>query len=164
MTPDQAKFLAESIGQNLQHEWKTTYKVIAAVPEDKKDFKPQADSRTAWELAHHIAIADVGFLHAVAAGSFSVFPAKTDARAIATLVDWYKHEFPKALEKVLTADGAHMATILEQWGLKLPIVSYFMFCNNHMIHHRGQLSTYLRPMGAKCPAIYGSSFDQKFPS
>ena len=36
-----------------------------------------------------------------------------------------------------------------------------LFCNNHMVHHRGQLSTYLRPMGAKCPAIYGNSFDEK---
>jgi uncharacterized damage-inducible protein DinB len=164
MNPEQAKFLAASIGQNLQTEWKTTYKVIAAVPDAKKDFKPQADSRSAWDLAYHIAIADVGFLHAVAAGNFSPFPAKTSATTTGELADWYKHEFPKALEQVLAKDGAHFATVIEQWGMKLPVVAFLMFCNNHMIHHRGQLSTYLRPMGSKCPAIYGSSFDEKFPA
>ncbi len=52
------------MGQQLQTEWMSTYKVIAAVPDDKKDFKPEPNSRSAWDLAHHIAIADVGFLHA----------------------------------------------------------------------------------------------------
>ena len=51
MTPDHAKAIAVTVGQNLQHEWKTTYKVIAAVPDAKKDFKPQENSRSAWELA-----------------------------------------------------------------------------------------------------------------
>jgi uncharacterized damage-inducible protein DinB len=32
---------------------------------------------------------------------------------------------------------------------------------HHSIHHRGQLSTYLRPAGAKVPAIYGESYDSK---
>jgi uncharacterized damage-inducible protein DinB len=164
MTPDHAKAVAVTVGQNLQQEWKTTYKVIAAVPDAKKDFKPQEHSRTAWDLAHHIAIADVGFLHAVADGNFGRFPAKTNATTVAELADWYKHEFPKALETVLAKDGAHMASIIEQWGMKLPAAVFFMFCNNHMIHHRGQLSTYLRPMGSKCPMIYGSSFDEQFPS
>ena len=61
MTPEQAKFLAQVMGQQLQNEWMTTYKVIAAVPEDKKNFKPQADSRDAWYLAHHIATATSDF-------------------------------------------------------------------------------------------------------
>ena len=162
MKADQAKFLAESLGQNLQGEWKHTYKAIAAVPDGKKDYKPQGDSRSAWDLAHHIAICDVGFLHAVAANDFKVFPAKCDATTIPALADWYKHELPKALEKVLTLDGNHLTQIVEAFGFfKMPSVTYLMFCNNHMIHHRGQLTTYLRPMGAKVPAMYGPSFDEQ---
>jgi uncharacterized damage-inducible protein DinB len=42
---------------------------------------------------------------------------------------------------------------------QLPAVAYLTFSQNHSIHHRGQLSTYLRPMGAKVPAIYGESYD-----
>ena len=162
MKADEAKVVSQVIGQNLQGEWMHTYKAINAVPDGKKDYKPEANSRTAWDLAHHIAICDVGFLQAVAANSFANFPAKTDARTIPDLANWYKHEMPKALEKVLALDGSHLSQIVEAFGMKLPSATYMMFCNNHMIHHRGQLTTYLRPMGAKVPAMYGESFDEKF--
>ena len=161
MHADQAKAVAAVIGQGLQGEWMHTYKTINAVPDAKKDYKPEANSRTAWDLAHHIAICDVGFLHAVAANSFSAFPAKCDAKSIAELADWYKQEMPKALERVLALDGTHLAQTVEAFGMKLPSVNYLMFCNNHMIHHRGQLTTYIRPAGGKVPAMYGPSYDEK---
>jgi uncharacterized damage-inducible protein DinB len=162
MKPEQAQFLAGVIGQNLQGEWMHTYKAINAINDAKKDYKPASDSRSAWDLAHHIAVCDVGFLQAVASNSFAGFPAKTDARSIPDLADWYKREMPKALEKVLTLDGNHLSQIVEAFGMKLPSVTYLMFCNNHMIHHRGQLTTYIRPTGNKVPAMYGESFDEKF--
>jgi len=162
MTADQAKAVAEVIGQGLQGEWMHTYKAINAVPDAKKDFKPETNSRSAWDLAQHIAMCDVGFLHAVAANNFSVFPAKCSATTIPELADWYKHEMAKGLEKVLALDGNHLSQTVEAFGMKLPSAAYLMFCNNHMIHHRGQLTTYLRPMGGKVPAMYGESFDEKF--
>ena len=161
MKPDQAKAVAEVIGQGLQGEWMHTYKAINAVPDAKKDYKPEPNSRSAWDLAHHIAICDVGFLHAVAANSFSVFPAKCNATSIPELAAWYKQEMPKALEKVLALDGQHLSQIVEAFGMKLPSATYLMFCNNHMIHHRGQLTTYIRPTGGKVPAMYGPSYDEK---
>jgi uncharacterized damage-inducible protein DinB len=161
MNADQAKLVAGVIGQNLQGEWMHTYKAINAINDAKKDYKPASDSRSAWELAQHIAICDVGFLQAVQNNSFANFPAKCDATTIAALADWYKHEMPKALEGVLALDGNHLSQIVESWGMKLPSVSYLMFCNNHMIHHRGQLTTYIRPTGGKVPAMYGESFDEK---
>lgn len=163
MNPEHAKFLTATLGQQLQTEWMTTYKVIEAIPEGKKDWKPEPVARTAWDLASHLAVADVGFLHAVIANNFTgTFPGKTTAKTVRELADWYKHEMPKALEKVLSLDGVHMAAIVETWGMKLPSVSYLMFANNHMIHHRGQLATYLRPMGAKVPSIYGGSADEPY--
>jgi uncharacterized damage-inducible protein DinB len=46
------------------------------------------------------------------------------------------------------------------YGLRqLPSIALIQIILNHTIHHRGQLSTYLRPMGAKVPSIYGPSFD-----
>jgi len=161
MKPEEAKFLAGALGQSLQTEWMHTYKTINAVVDAKKDYKPEANSRSAWDLAHHLAVCDVGFLQAVAANDFSVFPAKTNAKTIPELADWYKHEMPKALEKVLTLDGVHLSQIVEFFGMKLPSVVYITFCNNHMIHHRGQLTTYIRPTGGKVPAMYGESFDEK---
>jgi len=161
MHADQAKAVAEVIGQGLQGEWMHTYKAINAVPDANKDYKPEANSRSAFDLAHHMAICDVGFLNAVAANSFSVFPAKCDAKNIPDLANWYKAEMPKALEKVLALDGNHLSQTVEAFGMKLPSVNYLMFANNHMIHHRGQLTTYIRPAGGKVPAMYGGSFDEK---
>ncbi len=163
MTSEQAKFLATTLGQQLQTEWMTTYKVLSAIPEDKKDWKPEANARTAWDLAQHIATVDVGFLNAVIANSFTSggFPGECKATTIKDLADWYKHEFPKALERMLALDGAHLAAIVDFHGMKMPSVAYVLLCNNHMIHHRGQIATYLRPMGSKVPSIYGGSFDEK---
>ena len=42
---------------------------------------------------------------------------------------------------------------------QLPAVAFLMVGLHHTIHHRGQLSAYLRSMGAKVPAIYGESYD-----
>ena len=163
MNPEQAKFLAQTLGQQLQAEWMTTYKVLSAIPEDKKDWKPETNSRTAWEIARHIAEADVGFLQAVAANTLEgTFPGTPAGDTVAELADWYKHAFPKGLEKVLALDGVHLSQIIDAWGMKLPSVTMLMFCNNHMIHHRGQLATYLRPMGGKVPSIYGGSFDEEY--
>ena len=46
-------------------------------------------------------------------------------------------------------------------AFQLPAVAFLDFSLRHAIHHRGQLSTYLRAMGGKVPAIYGESYDSE---
>ena len=162
MTADQAKAIAEVIGQGLQGEWMHTYKAINAVPDAKKDFKPETNSRSAWELAQHIAMCDVGFLHAVAANSFSVFPAKCERQDDSRAGGLVQARDAEGARKGARARRQSPVADVEAFGMKLPSVTYLMFCNNHMIHHRGQLTTYIRPMGGKVPAMYGESFDEKF--
>jgi len=48
--------------------------------------------------------------------------------------------------------------------MQQPNVTYLGFANNHSIHHRGQLSSYLRACGSKVPAIYGASADEPMPA
>jgi uncharacterized damage-inducible protein DinB len=58
---------------------------------------------------------------------------------------------------------AQLLTPIEFFGVfNLPAAFYLQFLNNHSIHHRGELATYLRPMGSKVPQIYGGSYDQPF--
>jgi uncharacterized damage-inducible protein DinB len=45
-------------------------------------------------------------------------------------------------------------------AFNFPAVVYLSFLNNHSIHHRGELATYLRPIGSKVPSIYGGSYDE----
>lgn len=160
MNADQAKAIAEALGQQIQQEWMTTVKVLEAIPEAKKDWKPAPDSRSAWDLAVHICRSDAWFLNGVLTKSFA--PGETDAPAptVTGLVDWYKQEMPKLLERVLAMDPANLASDVDFFGMKMPNASFLVWQVAHNAHHRGQLSTYLRPMGAKVPSIYGGSFDQ----
>ena len=75
-------------------------------------------------------------------------------------MDWYKKEMPKLVEHVLAMDPAKLAQVVDFFGMKMPNAQFLVWQAVHNAHHRGQLSTYLRPMGAKVPSIYGGSFDQ----
>lgn len=162
MNADQAKVLAQNIGLQLQNEWMTTYKVIAAVPEGKRDYKPEPNSRSAWELATHMAGADVWFLDGVIKGEFDKPSETAPAPTVSGVADWYKKEFPKRLERALALEGPQLSKIVDFYGMKMPAVQFMMFALVHMVHHRGQLATYLRPMGGKVPSIYGGSFDEQW--
>ena len=162
MNADQAKAVAGAVGQQLQNEWMTTYKVLAAVPEGNRDYKPEPNSRSAWELATHIAGADIWFLDGVINGKFANPSEEAPAPTIAGVADWYKKEFPNRLERALALDGNKLAQIVDFYGIKAPAAQFLVFTLVHMVHHRGQLSSYLRPMGSKVPSIYGGSFDEQW--
>jgi hypothetical protein len=70
MNHEQAAFATAMFVQGLENEYTITRKVLAAVPEDKKDFRPDPDARTAFALASHIASSDVWFLNGILKGEF----------------------------------------------------------------------------------------------
>lgn len=160
MTADQARAVAETMGRQIQQEWMTTVKVIEAIPEERKDWKPAPDSRSAWELAVHICRSDVWFLNGILTGDFSRGPQEPPAPTVRELADWYKHEMPMLLERVLALPPSALATVVDFYGMKLPNAHFLVWQATHNAHHRGQLSVYLRPMGARVPSIYGGSFDE----
>lgn len=165
MTPHEARSAVNVIGTQLQHEWMTTAKVIEAIPDANKEWKPDPKSRSAWDLAVHLAGADIWFLNAILDGKFTN-DAEGDAKLKAAapnpaaLATWYKHEFPKKLEQVLALPDHKFTEIIDFYGMKNPALVYLNFALVHGVHHRGQLSGYLRPMGGKVPAIYGGSADE----
>jgi uncharacterized damage-inducible protein DinB len=165
MTPQEARAAANVIGTQLQHEWMTTAKVLAAIPEGARDWKPDPRSRSAWELAVHLAGADIWFLDSVLNGAFASDPdgeAKLRAAAPtpAALATWYSHAFPAKLEQVLALPDHRFTDVLDFYGMRNPAIVFLTFCLVHSVHHRGQLSGYLRPMGGKVPSIYGGSADE----
>jgi uncharacterized damage-inducible protein DinB len=160
MTPDQARAVANAVGQQLQNEWMTTYKVLSAVPNGKRDYKPDTNGRSAWELTTHLAAADVWFLDGVLNGKFDSPGEEAPAPDVAGVAEWYKKEFPNRLERVLALPDQKLTQTIDFFGMKMPAVQYMMFALVHMVHHRGQLSSYLRPMGGKVPSIYGGSYDE----
>jgi uncharacterized damage-inducible protein DinB len=163
MTPEQAEFLLGVYLPAIKKEYATTLRVLQAVPTDKGDYRPHKDSRSALELAWHLASADIWFLDGFLAGKFDMeddtMPA--DFSNAADIAATYEDDFPKKLDQVSKLPADFWATPMPFFGIfNYPAVLYLQFMLNHSIHHRGQLSAYLRPMGAKVPNIYGGSFDE----
>jgi uncharacterized damage-inducible protein DinB len=162
MQPEQAIFLMKLMMPALQNEHRTTKRVIEAIPSDNGDFRPDSNAKSAMELAWHIAAASERFLGGVAAGGFdlSPMPRPESVRTPADIAGWYAEKFAKSYAAISALSGEQLCKVLDFRGLlQLPAVAYLQFDMNHEIHHRGQLSTYLRPMGGKVPAIYGESYD-----
>jgi uncharacterized damage-inducible protein DinB len=162
LTPDQAKFILGLALPTLKTEHQTTKRVIEAIPLDKGDYRPDAISKTALELAWHIVAAEKRFLGGISAGAFDFNPIHrpesiTNSAALTILFD---ETFAANLEKIEKLSGEQLAKMIDFRGMfQLPAASFIQLALQHTIHHRGQLSMYLRPMGAKVPSIYGESYD-----
>ena len=166
MNADHARFLANYMTQLWEGEFPATCKVIAAVPDDQRDYKPDEKSRSAWELAVHLAAGDLWFLDSIRQGAFNWDPqAEQKAAAgftkVSEIVDMYKREFPQKLAAIRAMPPEDLTKVVDFFGMmQQPNATYLGFANNHSMHHRGQLASYLRAMGSKVPAIYGGSADE----
>ena len=161
MTPEQAYGIAQYLIPMIEQESATTRKVLAVVPDDGSDYKPGEKSMTGAELTAHIAFVDIWFLKGILAGEFSQDEPPNTVKPSAALAA-YDAEIAGLIARLkdLTADQLAKPTTFFAWTN--PMVTYLSFYLNHSIHHRGQLSAYLRPMGAKVPSIYGGSADEPF--
>ncbi len=165
MTPEQATFLLHVYLPQLENEQKITGKVIAAMPAGKGDYTPDPKSMTAWALAKHIASAEIFFLSGIARGEFNQADGAVPDSVTTPkeLVDWYDQQFAEVMVKIRALSGEQLNKIIGFHGVfQLPAVAYAGFNTSHIIHHRGQLSAYLRPMGGRVPSIYGGSADEPF--
>ena len=121
-------------------------------------------NRTAYEIAEHI-VAHVYDLDVIANNAQCDERLKHDFEKPQQLADEMKGLWEKALDSLNEMSN-------EQWEnepielliegksfITLPRMHMMWFFHNDIIHHRGQLSAYIRPMGGKNPAVYGYSAD-----
>lgn len=163
LTPEFVIAYRELILSTIAAESKTTRKIMAAVPDVSKDWRPDRLSRTARELAWHIAYEDVLFLNMIADMKIAMTeePPKPPA-TMAEVLRYYDEKLPPAIGRVRDLTAEQLLTPVPFFGLMTePLFRYLLITSNHSIHHRGQLSSYLRPMGSKVPSIYGPSADEK---
>lgn len=136
----------------------TTRKVIERIPEGS-DYRPDPKSRTAQQIAWQIVCEEKMLIDAMETGR----------------ADWNPPPMPSSMKEILDCYDDNSREIIRRWGelpdekwngtLELfgaqrpsaPMAWSFLF---DLVHHRGQISTYLRPMGAKVPQIYGPSGDE----
>jgi uncharacterized damage-inducible protein DinB len=140
-----------------------TRKVISRVPEGS-DYRPDPKSRTGREIAWLIVREEASLIEGLEKGAFDWVEVPCPAKMSEVFAQYDKQH--DALTKRLRAIRA------SRWEEALPFMmdgkevmretGYDMAWGFLLdeIHHRGQLSTYLRPMGAKVPAIYGPSADE----
>lgn len=140
------------------NESKTTRKVLARIPEGS-EYRPDPKSRTAKEIAWQVVCEEKMIIEAVENGTAEWAPPPTPSTM---------KEVLEAYEKQSDAMTARWNALPdEKWNGKLEFFGTghgssqmawsFLF---DIVHHRGQISTYLRPMGAKVPQIYGPSGDE----
>jgi uncharacterized damage-inducible protein DinB len=140
------------------NESETTHKVLARIPEGS-DYRPDPRSRTAKEIAWQIVCEEKMIIDALEQGR----------------AEWSPPALPATMNEVLTAYETQRARMPDRWnalpperwqgdleffGSKraaAPMAWSFLF---DIVHHRGQITTYLRPMGSTVPQIYGPSGDE----
>jgi uncharacterized damage-inducible protein DinB len=167
--------IAESLLPEFDHEAATTRALLERVPEGKAAWKPHPKSMSLGELAMHVAsitswtpitLTHTEFDTNPPGGQRYTSPAFESTHKMLAAYD----EGVKAARAMLAAatDGEMMAP----WALKsggktifsMPRAGVFRsFVMNHVIHHRGQLSVYLRLCDVPLPSIYGPTADTREP-
>jgi uncharacterized damage-inducible protein DinB len=162
MTPQEAQGLAMYMCQHLEMERQITRKILAALPEAQLNFKLGEKGRTAAELSWHLIQSERGFAEAIAGLSFDTWRDEGQApRTVAEIVAVYDRDIAPLVDRLKSMTGDQLATPVSFMGMApLPVVLYIGWMAHHTIHHRAQLSTYLRAMNAHVPAIYGGSADE----
>lgn len=161
MQSEKAAILRDAYAGQLKNEHATTKRVLSAVPADKGDYKPDPKCMCATELAWHIASSEIWFMNCIANGEFK-WEGDDRPEAIKTgsqITAWYETEFAKSIARIEALSGDHLAKRVKFAIWENPLIDTLSIALRHSVHHRGQLSAYLRPMGAKVPGIYGPSAD-----
>src|SRR5580693_6787940 len=112
--PDQAEFLLHGVYlPGLMNEHRITKSIIEAIPRDKGDYRPDAISKSALELAWHIVVAEMRFLDALPAGAFdfSPRPRPDSIRNSEELIGWYTDNFDARFEKLTSLSNEQLLKI-----------------------------------------------------
>lgn len=162
MTEDNAKIIAEYLLAQCESEVAATRNVLSAVPAGTANYKPSEKCMCGLELAGHIAAAEVFFLSGVINGKFEWAPPefKTPADALA----YYEQNVPGLIAAARALPGSKLTQTLTMGPMTMSGVDFLALNLKHSVHHRGQLSAYLRAMGSKVPSIYGPSADTEKPA
>jgi uncharacterized damage-inducible protein DinB len=168
MNSADAKTIANFLCSDFTHEVQTTARVLGAVPAGKLGYQPDDKSKSALGLMRHIVLEDEWFLNSIVAGAFNPPPSDSDDCGIHTPADAvarYQERIPAALERVRGLSPDHLTKVIDLFGImQMPTVNFISLGMKHSVHHRGQLSAYLRAMGGSVPGIYGPSADTQRPA
>lgn len=162
--------LLSSIHAELQHEAISTRKILERIPMDKLSWKPHEKSMSLGSLAKHVAEMPMLITIGITRDEWetSSHPPTPMPSTNAELVALFDRELHAALESLKTEETPEF--LAKPWSMRHKETIYFTVPKfavirnmgmNHLIHHRGQLSVYLRLLGIPVPGIYGPTADER---
>ena len=141
----------------------TFVKVLKAGPQERRDYRPEPRSRTAAELAGLLAAEEAALVSLLDTGTVQ-WKDQQPAGRMADIVAAFERDAQAVTERLerldengWTGKGRFLMEGAPPWEDTIENFVWGMFFD--AIHHRGQLTSYLRPMGGKVPSIYGPSAD-----
>ena len=159
--------MIDALIQELEEEAETTRRVLERVPADKLAWKPHDKSMSLGQLALHVAVVPGALAEASRQSPFEApdftHPSATSA---AELVPALEKSVARAREILSSMDDAELGKMWRVVAggkevMAIPVGAMLRsIMLNHWYHHRGQLSVYLRQVGALVPSIYGPSADE----
>ncbi|HJU43795.1 MAG TPA: DinB family protein [Vicinamibacterales bacterium] len=150
---EQARFTSFWISES-----KTTSKVLSRIP-DGSTYKPDPKSRTAQEIAWQIVCEETMLMDALETGKAAWEQTPMPA-SMKDVIAAYDSQAPKIAERLQALPAAKWDGNLDWFGKSRPAAPMAWSFLFDIVHHRGQISTYLRPMGSTVPQIYGPSADE----
>ena len=138
-------------------ESKTTRNVISRIPEGS-DYRPDPNSRTAQEIAWQIVCEEKMIIDALENGKAEWAPPPMPSmNEVQRTYEQQSAGIPERLTKLSDAQWEGTFDVFGAQRPAAPMAWSFLF---DIVHHRGQITTYLRPMGSTVPQIYGPSADE----
>jgi uncharacterized damage-inducible protein DinB len=165
MQPEEAVFLRNYLVRQIEDEQAATRRVMAAVPEPNREYRPHATARSAVELAWHLASCEIWFLEGVIHGRFDSEQERMPAhiRTVTGVAAWYDRNIPGLIAELMRLSPERLICGASLFGRSnCPAVTYLSDLLIHSAHHRGQLSVYVRAVGGRVPAVCGGSADEPF--
>lgn len=165
--------IADALLPEFDHEMATTRKCLERMPEDKADWKPHAKSFALGPLCLHLAEMPGWATMTLTSTELNFSP--PDGKKYESAKYESKAQVLKLFEENVAAARAEIAKasdadFMVNWSMRNGDTTYFTlprvavvrtWVMNHIIHHRGQLSVYLRELDVPVPSIYGPSADEK---
>ena len=157
---------AEFFAKRLAAEIPAFGRVIRALPPEQLHYKPHERSTGARELAWQLAYEMGDLVDVFEKGSVVYDPTNPVPQTLDEIASTFERNAERAVETAKTVND-------ERWGApaKFAVGEQVVWEDTvgemawgfllDMIHHRGQLSTYIRPMGGKVPSVYGPSGDER---
>ena len=161
--------LVDHLLPEFDREMATTRKLLERVPEDRLSWKPHAKSYSLGQLAQHVA--NIPFWGQMTLEQSELdlmaYPPPAELGSRAAILQLFEDKASAARKALL---GKTDAELLAPWSLKrgdekmftMPKATVWRtFVMNHLVHHRGQLSVYLRQQDVPLPSFYGPSADEQ---